>query len=267
MKKILIVGKRSLLSQNLEKSLKKEYIVTRISFSRIIKNKLFLYNFNFVINCTFNINIKDYKKTSDYILANLLINKKITYIMISSCKVYGYSKKTVISEITKCKPKTIYGKLKFNIEKKVKKILKRNVLILRPSNIIQFDIRKKIKIKTFINKMLIDLQKKKKIYVPIKNFKKDFLPINFFNDAINQLIKKNITGIFNIGTGIGIQLEEFAKLLIKGFGDGRIFKVKDHTDNMILNINKLKKKISYNISKNAVEREIVKLGKKLKLYE
>ena len=162
MKKILIVGKRSLLSQNLEKSLKKEYIVTRISFPRIIKNKFFLYNFNFVINCTFNINIKDYKKTSDYILANLLINKKITYIMISSCKVYGYSKKTVISEITKCKPKTIYGKLKFNIEKKVKKILKEKVLILRPSNIIQFDIRKKKKIKTFINKIIKKFKKKKK---------------------------------------------------------------------------------------------------------
>jgi nucleoside-diphosphate-sugar epimerase len=93
------------------------------------------------------------------------------------------------------------------------------------------------------------------------------LPVNFFNDAIYKLIKKNITGIFNIGTGTGIQLEEFAKLLIKGFGHGRIYKVKDHTDNMILNINKLRKNISYNISKNVVEREIIKLGKKLRLYE
>ena len=125
MKKILIVGKRSLLSQNLEIFLKKKYIVTRVPFSIIIKNKLFLYNFNFVINCTFDVNIKDYKKSSDYILANLLINKKITYIMISSCKVYGYSKKTFFSETTKCKPKSIYGKLKFNIEKNVKKILKK----------------------------------------------------------------------------------------------------------------------------------------------
>jgi dTDP-4-dehydrorhamnose reductase len=266
-KKILIVGKRSLLSHNLEKFLKKKYIVTRVSFPRIIKNNLFLYNFNFIINCTFNVNIKDYRKTSDYILANLLVNKKITYIMISSCKVYGTSKKFFFSETIKCKPKSIYGKLKFKIEKQVKKILKKKVVIVRPSNIIQFDIRKEIKIKTFINKILTDLLKKKKIYIPIKNFKKDFLPINFFNDAIYQLIKKNITGIFNIGTGIGIQLEEFAKLLIKGFGRGRIYKVKDHTDNMILNINKLRKNISYNISKNVVEREIIKLGKKLRLYE
>ena len=162
MKKILIVGKRSLLSHNLEKFLKKKYIVTRVSFPRIIKNNLFLYNFNFIINCTFNVNIKDYRKTSDYILANLLVNKKITYIMISSCKVYGTSKKFFFSETIKCKPKSIYGKLKFKIEKQVKKILKKKVVIVRPSNIIQFDIRKEIKIKTFINKILTDLLKKKK---------------------------------------------------------------------------------------------------------
>jgi dTDP-4-dehydrorhamnose reductase len=267
MKKVLIIGKKSLLSSNIEKYLKREHFVKRISFFKISKNKRFLLDFDFVINCSFDIKIKDYRKTSDYILASLLNNKKIIFVMISTCKVYASNKKKKFSEKMKCKPYTSYGKLKFLIEKKVKKILKNRVLILRVSNIIQFDLRKKTILRTFINTMLSDLKNNQKIFIPIKNFKKDFIPIKFFNDALNQLLKMNTTGTYNIGTGIGLKLEEFAKLLIKGFGYGKIYKVNDCTDNIILNINKLKRKIIYHVSKKKIENEIIRLGAQLSLYE
>jgi len=266
-KKILIIGKKSLLSSNIERYLSKRYFVKRISFSKIIKDKNFILNFDLVINCTFDLKIKNYKETSDYILANFLINKKIIYIMISTCKVYGLSKKIFLSERIKCKPNSHYGKLKFTIEKKVIQLLKKNALILRPSNILQFDLRKNSKLKTFVNKMLLDLKIKNKIFIPIKNFTKDFLPIIFFNDVLDQLIQKNITGIYNIGTGIGFSIDKFAKLLIKGYGKGEIYKKNDYTDNVILNINKLKKKIIYNISKSKIKNEIIRLGKTLRLHE
>ena len=267
MKKILIIGKKSLLSSNIEKYLKKDHFVKRLSLLKIIKNKNFLLDFDFVINCSFDINEKDYRKTSDFILAGFLNNKQTIFVMMSTCKVYGFNKNNFFSEKMKCKPYTSYGKLKFLIEKKVKSLLKNRVLILRISNVIQFDLRKNTLVKTFINKMLSDLKIKKKIFIPRKNFKKDFLPINFFNVVLSQLIKKNVTGTYNIGTGIGIKLEEFAKLLIKGFGDGRIYKVNDDTDNVILNISKLKKRIIYYVSKKKIENEIIKLGEKLRVHE
>jgi nucleoside-diphosphate-sugar epimerase len=266
-KKILIIGSKSLLSSNIERYLNKRYFVKRISFCKIIKDKNFILNFDFVINCTFDIKIKNYKNTADYILANYLINKKIIYIMLSTCKVYGLNKKIMVSEKTKCRPNSHYGKLKFTIEKKVTKLLKKNALILRLSNILQFDLRKSSKLKTFINKMLLDLKMKKKIFIPLVNYKKDFLPINLFNVTLEQLIQKNITGTYNIGTGIGLSLDEFAKLLIKGYGRGKIYKINDDTDNMILNINKLKKKIVCFFSKSKVENQIIKLGKQLTLHE
>ena len=266
-RKILIIGKKSLLSSNIEKYLKREHFVKRIPFFKITKNKIFLLDFDFVINCSFDVNLKDYRKTSDYILASLLKNKKIIFVMISTCKVYDLNQKKKFSEKMKCKPYTPYGKLKFLIEKKVKILLKNRVLVLRVSNIIQFDLRKKTILKTFINTMLSDLKNKQKIFIPKKNFKKDFLPISFFNDVLNQLLKKNTTGTYNIGTGIGLKLEEFAKLLIKGFGCGKIYKVNDCTDNMILNINKLKKKIIYYVSKKKIENEVIRLGAQLRLYE
>lgn len=265
--KILIIGKKSLLSSNIEKYLKKEHFVKRISFFKIIQNKSFLLDFDFVINCSFNINVKDYRKTSDFILASFLNNKKTIFVMISTCKVYGFNKKNIFSERMKCRPYSYYGKLKFLIEKRIKKLLKNRVLILRLSNIIQLDLRKKTFLKTFINRMLLDLKMEQKIFIPKNNFKKDFLPINFFYDVLNQLLKKNVTGTYNIGTGIGLKLEEFAKLLIKGFGYGRIYKVNDRTDDMILNINKLKKKITYYVSKKKIKNEIIRLGEQLRFHE
>lgn len=155
-------------------------------------------------------------------------------------------------------------KKKFIIEKKLKKILKNKVLILRVSNILQFDIRESSNLKTFVNKMLIHLKNKNKIYIPKNKFLKDFLPIDHFNLALYQLIKNNITGIYNIGSGVGLTIFEFAKLLIKGFGSGDIIKVNESTDNIILSVNKLKKKIDYELSKKLIKKYIIKLGKKLK---
>ena len=187
--------------------------------------------------------------------------------MISTCKVYGTNKRYPVSEKEKCEPTTDYGKKKFAIEKKLKKILKNKLLILRVSNILQFDIRKSSKLKTFINKMLINLKNKNIIYIPKNQFLKDFLPINFFNLALYQLIKKNIKGIYNIGSGAGLTISEFARLLVKGYGCGNIIKVSTATDNIILSISKLKKKIDYNLSKILIKKYIIKLGKQLKYHE
>lgn len=264
MKRILVIGKKSLLSFKIEKYLKNKYYVKRLSFPTIKKNKKSLLKFNFIINCTFNKNLSNFKRSSDFILASYLVNKKITYIMISSCKVYGSNKVYPVSEKKKCKPITDYGKKKFILEKKLKKILKNKLLILRVSNILQFDIRESSKLMTFINKMLIHLKNKNIIYIPKNKFLKDFLPIDHFNLALYQLIRNNITGIYNIGSGVGLTIFEFAKLLIKGYGSGDIIKVNASTDNIILSINKLKKKIDYELSKKQIKKYIIKLGEQLK---
>ncbi len=264
-RKILIIGRKSLLSQNIKDFLKSNHYVKSISFSKI--KKKYLLQFDFIINCTFDHNILDVKKTSDYIIANFVAKEKIIFITISSGKVYGTDTKNLISENKKCYPVTKYGKIKFNIEKILKKLLKNKLLILRVSNIIQFDIRKNAKIKTFINTMLRDLKNKNIITIPQSEIFKDFLPLKFFNKVLIQLIEKNITGIYNVASGVGIKISEVAKLLIKGYGSGKLTKVHDITDNLVLNVSKLKKNVKYNISKKVIKKEIIKMGEQLKYYE
>jgi dTDP-4-dehydrorhamnose reductase len=264
-KKILIIGNKSLLSLNIKNFLKSKYYVKSISFLRI--KKKYLLKFNFIINCNFNDNISDIKKSSDYIIANFIKKKKIILITISSGKVYGTNKKNLISENKKCNPVTKYGRIKHNTEKILKKLLKNKLLILRVSNIIQFDIRKNVKFRTFINIMLRDLKNKRVITIPKNVFFKDFLPLKFFNNALIQLIDKNIVGVYNVGSGIGLKINDFARLLIKGYGSGKLIKVDDITDNLVLNVSKLKKIIKYNVSRNILKKEIVKIGRQLKHHE
>ena len=82
--------------------------------------------------------------------------------MLSSSKVYGVSKKN--SENSKCLPITKYGKYRLKTEKYLQKRLKKNLLILRVSNVLNFDLRINSASKTTINTMLINLTKKKKNY-------------------------------------------------------------------------------------------------------
>ena len=265
-KKILIVGKKSLLSVSIKKHLQYEHDVRRVSISKIAQNKKFALKFDWIINCTFDAAL-NIKKSADFLIANSIKKNKIFFVMISSSKVYGTSDTIPIGENKKCLPKNKYGKKKLAIEKKINKLLNKKALILRASNIIQFDIRKNLKIKTFINTMLTDLKNRNKINIPSRKFKKDFLPINLFNQALSNLIRENITGTYNIGSGIGIDVEKFAEFLIKGFGSGCINKTKNITDNMIFDIKKIKNKILYHISKKSIKKEIINLGKELKYSE
>jgi UDP-glucose 4-epimerase len=264
-RKILIIGRKSLLSQNINNFLKLNHHVKSISFSKI--KKRYLLQFDFIINCTFDHNILDVKKSSDYIIANFISKEKIIFITISSGKIYGTDTINLISENKECCPVTKYGRIKLITEKMLKKLLKNKLLILRVSNIIQFDIRKNARIKTFINTMLRDLKNKNIITIPKNEIFKDFLPLKFFNNVLIQLIEKNITGIYNVGSGVGMKISEVAKLLIKGYGSGKLTKVYDITDNLVLNVSKLKKIVKYNISKNMIKKEIIKMGEQLKYYE
>ena len=98
-KKILIIGNKSLLSSNIKSYLETKHYVKSISFSRI--KKKYLLKFDFIINCTFDHNIFDIKKTSDFIIANFITKEKIIFITISSGKVYGTDTKSLISESKK----------------------------------------------------------------------------------------------------------------------------------------------------------------------
>jgi hypothetical protein len=264
-KSLLIVGSRSKIAQDINNFLYKKYKIRFLSFNKVKKlSYKELSSFNYIVNCSFNKNCFEKKCNSDIKICDKLkknlFNTK--YIMLSSGKVYGVNKKN--SEDLKCIPISKYGKYRLNTEKYLQKRLKENLLILRISNVLNFDLRFNSASKTVINTMLIDLLTKKKITIPKKKNFKDFITLNYLISCIDKLIEKDLKGIFNISSHIKISLNDVAKGLIKGFGVGKINLINEITENFSITNDLITKAIGIKLTRKKILVEVEKIGIKLK---
>tara|TARA_X000000950_G_C13864914_1_gene640308 strand:+ start:1133 stop:1942 length:810 start_codon:yes stop_codon:yes gene_type:complete len=264
-KKILLIGKRSILAKKIKKKLNKSFLVKHISFANFKKiNKKKLKSFYLLINCSFNKNLHSIRNNPDIFIAKKVKDISIKYIMFSTSKVYGAnSSKKTFAENDKCNPTTKYGQVRFKTENILKKLLSNRLLILRISNILIFDLRSNKTSKNFINEMLNSLKEKFLITIPKKKIVKDFITIEFLIECILKLIKKNASGVFNISSSYGLSLREIGILLIKGFNAGEINYSNGYSDSFILSNKKLFKMTGKYTSLLTLKKYILNLGNKL----
>lgn len=270
-KKIIIIGKKSFIGSNLFHFFKKKKIsVKKFSFNEFMNlNKIFLKDFNNIINCSIHENYvkKKYDKKFDfdYLVAKKILKLKCKQILLSSRTVYKPSND--ITESSKLRPSSQYSKNKVITEKKLLDMLNERILILRISNLIGLNINnlKSRKIhKTFISIFLRDIRKNC-IYDNGKIFK-DFLSIEKFSIILEKLIRKNASGIYNVSIGRKIFLNKLI-LWLNYYNPNRV-KVKKtlkkfNKDCFYLNNNRLKKKIGIKIKLIELERYCKELSKKI----
>jgi dTDP-4-dehydrorhamnose reductase len=262
--KILVIGKNSTLAK-VYKTKTKIKKTKYISHKEL--NKVNFKNYSCVINFAINPKLKFEKYDTSLDIDSKItdkININTNYVMISTRFVYQHNMKMPFSEKHKCKPMNFYGKNKLKIEKKLKKKITKNLLVLRLGTLLNFDLSKK---HLFTSFLLNNLKKKKTVVIDLrKKIFKDFFTDDFFVKNLDFLIRKKKTGIFNLSSGIPLNPEIIASEIIKGYGKGEIvFKYKNKADKSYLldnkklfNVTKLKekKKKLLNYSQN--------LGKKLK---
>ena len=270
-KKTIIIGKKSFIGSNLFHFFKKKKIsVKKFSFNEFMNlNKIFLKDFNNIINCSIHENYvkKKYDKKFDfdYLVAKKILKLKCKQILLSSRTVYKPSND--ITESSKLRPSSQYSKNKVITEKKLLDMLNERILILRISNLIGLNINnlKSRKIhKTFISIFLRDIRKNC-IYDNGKIFK-DFLSIEKFSIILEKLIRKNASGIYNVSIGRKIFLNKLI-LWLNYYNPNRV-KVKKtlkkfNKDCFYLNNNRLKKKIGIKIKLIELERYCKELSKKI----
>ena len=161
--KILLIGYKSFLQQNLYEYLKKKYLVKKIRFENFKKYKI--RENDTIINFSYNKNFfsKKYNITNDrnYYLAKLLKNTKSNFILISTRQIY--KPKINVTENSVIKPINNYAKNCLYSEKICKKVLRNNLLILRLANVVGFEIGKKKK--TIFNGFNYYRYKEKKNYI------------------------------------------------------------------------------------------------------
>jgi nucleoside-diphosphate-sugar epimerase len=267
---LLIIGRNSLLCKLfLENTRIKNFRV----YSRHDLDKINFKNFTHLLNFSFNhkLQTNNYNEKIDFDLklSKIVSKYKIIYIFLSSRLVYS-GIKTKFVENLKLRPQSIYGKNKLITEGKIRNILPDKHLILRLSTMLYFNfshykkknIREK-KRELFSYTMLSNLKKNKKIIFDFKkNTYKDFIIPSYYAKSIDRLILNNITGTYNLCSGLKIRVEEIAKKIIYGFKKGTVlFENKNNLHQNFFMSNKLIfKKTAISISKKEIYDYCVKLG-------
>jgi dTDP-4-dehydrorhamnose reductase len=266
--KLLIIGKNSFLGKNLYKSIKNKIDARILSYEEFLKlNKKKIKNFNYLCNCSLNTkyNKSKYKEKNDIDLkiVKKIKNYKINFIFLSSRKVYLNKKN--IKEDDKLAPKCNYSKNKVITEKKIFKLLPNKLIILRISNVLglkNYSLRRTHN--SFIDNYIKYISSNKKTYY--ENDYKDFITIEQFIKIFYNIIKNNLSGIYNVSLGKKIYLDEILKWLnYKNLNKNKLL-IKKNThnyDSFTLNNKKLMNSIKIKINKSEIKKFCRIMGKKI----
>ncbi len=270
-KKILIIGKKSFIGNNLFNYLKKKNINTlSINFRDFLKNYNILFNkYDFIINCSSNTEFVNNKyqveKDNDLAIALKIVDTNSKLITLSTRKIYksGFN----IKEHDKKTPSCNYSKNKLISERSIQKILKNNSLILRISNIVGLPSKSKRKLhKTFVD-IFFDKAKKGLIYDNNNDsVYKDFISIKKFCEIIFQLMNKNANGIYNVSLGKKVYMTQIINWLnYYNKKKMKMIRLKKGFNNDIFTLNnrKLMNKIKIKNDLNELKIECIKLSKKI----
>ena len=266
--KLLIIGKKSFLGENLYKGIKNKINTRLLSYEQFIKlNHKKIKNFNYLCNCSLKseYNKSKYKKGNDIDLkiVKKIKNYNIVFIFLSSRKVYANKKN--IKENDKLTPKCNYSKNKVITEKKISKLIPTKLVILRISNVLglkNYSLRKTHT--SFIDNYIKYISSKKKIYYT--NDYKDFITIKQFIKIFYNIIKNNLRGTYNVGLGKKIYINEILKWInYKNLNKNKFFIKKNskNHDSFTLDNKKLISSLKIKINKSEIKKFCIMMGKKI----
>lgn len=236
-KNILIVDS---ITKKKKKNLK-ELKYKKIENKEIFLKKLSNGNYNNKINVIFhygacsdttNTNWK-YLYKNNYVYSKKLIkfaiNNKIKILYASSASIYGLNANNQKESSLNHKPINYYAKSKFLVDKFAKEMKSKYVIGLRFFNVYGKNETHKMKMMSPITKFYLDIKSKKKckIFGKYGGYKKgehsrDFIYVEDCNKIAIWLLKKDVYGIFNVGTGKSIKFIDVANSIIKKIGYGKI---------------------------------------------
>ena len=262
MKKILVIGKRGFLGNNLSKYLKKFHKLNHKNFKSLNNYKYKIRNYDYVINTSINrryINEKYNQKFDNDLRISKFIDKKTIFVFLSTRKVY--ESRSNIKETSKLFPKSNYSKNKLITEKKLLKRFDNNLIILRISNIIGDKSKIKKIHTTFVDIFFQNI--KKGFIIDNKKDFKDFISVDKFCEILNSIIDKDLRGIFNVSIGKKIYLNDVVNWL-NTFNKKKFIKknknVKDKS--FFLNNRKLMSKLKIKNSTLELKNYCIKMSKK-----
>lgn len=269
--KILLVGKNSFLANAFVEQNKNIFLIEQVSHNEFFFIKDFgCYDWvlNFSLNPGFYTCPYNAELDQDYKIAMKIKSYDVKYLLLSSRTVYDNHSKFNLDESSELNYDSSrqYALNKITSEVIVSDILKeKRLLIIRLSNVFGLEVGRK----TFMGVAQTNLLTKGRILLDVpSSSKRDFLPVTFFAKQLGYLILKNTIGVFNLGSGVAVTLEDICNKLIAGFGRGvlEVCPTKIDKDQFLLNTERLESITSIKIDLDDVFNYTYFLGNRLNEY-
>ena len=197
---------------------------TFLSHAEAFREAEYLEKADVIINCAYHPDLRSGlyspEKDIDLLLARRIENIDVHYIMLSSRAVYGKAPDNLLlSENMLPRPESFYARNKYKTEQALQEVLRDRLTILRLANIFGYEPGRK----SFFGQMIDGLKTNETISFDIApDSRRDFLPVYHAADYIVQIALNPRAGVYNIGSGIGLQAHEIADWLIEACGYGKV---------------------------------------------
>jgi dTDP-4-dehydrorhamnose reductase/UDP-glucose 4-epimerase len=218
-----VVGRNSFLAQHFLASLRRDRVVA-ISHDEMNRPDL-LDGVDGVINFARHpaASGDDYRPQGidpDWLLAERLGDRNISYVMLSSRKVYAPST-APLDEAAPTGPQDAYGRHKLASEHRLRGLLGERLTVLRLANIFGYEC---IPGRTsFMALSLNRLQRKGLIHYNMNPFvERDFLPVEALSRLLGRIVVAPPGGVLNVGSGISLPTGRLALWILEGFGRGEL---------------------------------------------
>jgi len=245
--KSLVIG-RGLIGTHIHKEILESDIVS----SRNALDYLNRFDYDWVINCTFDPTLSDFSYDVDLSFDALIIKAVrakagARYLMLSSRKVYPPEDQwgaTENLEIYIDDIDSAYGRNKYLTEIYVNQVLgKGRSLILRLPNIFGYRSTKSLS-STFFDQMYKNLINRRVISFDFtRHTKRDFMYAGDLSRTVQVLVENKVTGLYNCGYGHSVECGVLAEILIDMTGYGMIVDAENVKDEFFLNTSKLENRI------------------------
>lgn len=161
------------------------------------------------------VDFNDNVLTTRNLLEAIRIHSPLTkLIYLSSAAVYGDPKQFPINEYSECSPISPYGYNKLiaeNLINQYKSIYGIDSAILRIFSVYGNGLRKQVIHDTF-EKFLNDNLQEVKLFGTGEETR-DFIHVSDIFEIINLVLEKKLNGVYNVGSGTSISIEELAYLI------------------------------------------------------
>ena len=220
MAKVVVVGKTSFLARRLlTLGTKHQYVAVS---HRDVESPGLFDGADCVVNFAYDarLRLEPYDRDLDFDVRLAEVTPPATrFVMMSSRMVYDADARRPCVENSFARGLNQYGKNKLETERRLRDSLGDRLTVLRVANVLGWE--PVAGHRSFMHAVIERLKREGRVVYDVSPFvRRDFVTDRYLVSAIEAACELRIGGVFNVGSGIGLEIGQIAMWIIQGCGRG-----------------------------------------------